>query len=378
MKNSKKALTVILAAAMSTSLLAACGSSSSSSTTAASSASATSSAAATSSEAAAPAASGETVTFRVSSQHAETNQSYTTLKALCDEVTELTDGRVQFELYANSTLGAAAENLTMLDNDVCDICWTSAAFFAGQFPISNSLELPMMGIQNSIDATNIYWDLMETYPEAFSEFDDYYVWTAYTAPATIVGVTNKQIASISDLAGLNLRSSAGVNSDVVSAWGAAPLSIAPSDLYMSLEKGVADGYLFNASTLDSWKLGELTQCAFDCQLGYSQIFVLMSLDDYNKLSDEDKAIMDQVGKRAGSIMEAENTEAEAQTAIDNYLARGGDVTYNVLSSDDTLYQELKAPLDPIIQQWVADTTTDSFDTQQIVDFISEKAAEYAG
>ncbi len=320
------------------------------------------------------AADEDTVTLRFSSQHAETNSTYLAIQHLADEVFEKTEGRVKIEIYGNSQLGAATENLTMLDTDVCDMVWTSSAFFAGQFPYSEAMELPMMGIKNSIDGTNIYWDVMEKFPEQFTEFDDYYVWCAYVAPATCIGATNVMIESISDLAGLNLRAAAGNNAAAVTAWGAAPVAIAPSDLYMALQKGVADGWTFNASTLDSWKLGEITKSVIDCGLSYSQIFMLASKDDIEKLSEEDQAVLAEVGGRAGSLYMAEQTEQEANDAIKHYTEAGG--TFTVVGEGDALYEELAAPLAGIVDEWIARVSTDDFDATQVVEFIKERVAEY--
>ena len=322
----------------------------------------------------ASAADEDTITLRLSSQHAETNSTYLAIQHLADEVFEKTEGRVKIDIYGNSQLGAASENLTMLDTDVCDVVWTSSAFFAGQFPYSEAMELPMMGIKDSIDGTNIYWDIMEKFPEQFTEFDDYYVWCAYVAPATCIGTTNVMIESMSDLAGLNLRAAAGNNAAAVTAWGAAPVAIAPSDLYMALQKGVADGWTFNASTLDSWKLGELTKCVVDCGLSYSQIFMLASKDDIEKLSPEDQAVLAEVGGRAGSIYMAEQTQKEADDAIEHYKAAGG--TFKAIGEGDALYEELAAPLANIVDEWVERVSTDDFDATQVVDFIKERVAEY--
>lgn len=322
-----------------------------------------------------PSGSAEPVVLRLATQHADTNSTTVAMQTLADQVYEKTEGRVIIEIYGNNTLGAASEALTMLDTGVCDLVWTSSAFFAGQFPYSEALELPMMGIVDGVEGTEIYWDLMETYPEQFTEFDDYYMWTAYTAPATIVGVATKMVENADDLKGLNIRAAAGANASIVSAWGAAPVSIAPSDLYMSIQKGVADGFLFNASTLDSWKLGELTKHVVNIGLGYSQIFILGSKDAISKLSAEDQAILNEVGGRVGSIYLAEKTEEEANIAIENFTAIGG--TYSVYTEGDTLYDALKAPLSSIVEDWVSRVSTDSFDATQIVNFIAEKAGTYA-
>lgn len=319
--------------------------------------------------------SSDPVVLRLSGQHAETNDTTVAIQVLADEVKERTEGRVVIEIYPGNTLGNPTEGLTMLDTGVCDMVWTSPAFFAGQFPMSECLEVPMLGITDGVMATEIYWDVMEKYGDQFTEFDSYYPWILYGAASTIVGTRSTIVNSVSDLKGLTLRTSAGTNASIATNWGASPASVAPPDLYMALEKGTVDGFLFNASTLNSWKLGELTECCVDMGLGYSQCFILCSKDSIAKLSPEDQAILAEVGGRAGSIYMAECTEKEAGRAIDEFTAAGG--TYKIIRDGDPLYAELKEPLASVTADWVARVSSGSFDAQQVVDFMTDAVANYA-
>ena len=99
-----------------------------------------------------------------------------------------------------------------------------------------------------------------------------------------------------------------------------------------------------------------------------------SKDDIEKLSPEDQAVLAEVGGRAGSIYMAEQTQKEADDAIEHYKAAGG--TFKAIGEGDALYEELAAPLANIVDEWVERVSTDDFDATQVVDFIKERVAEY--
>ncbi len=286
---------------------------------------------------------------------------------MANRIMEATEGRVNIEVYHGGTLGSYADGLTMLETGVCDILWTSTALFAGQFPYTEVLSIPALGISTAQEATDIYWDLKEEFPEEFDpEFEDYYLWMAHSMPAVTLGTASKEVKGLGDLKGLNLRAAAGPAATTATLWGASPVSMSPADMYLSLEKGVIDGYIFDGAGIHTWGLAELTDHVYDMGLGYTIAMILMSPSAYNSLTEEDQAIFDELGGRVGSQVGAEFVQNEADE-----LFAGMD-NYNILEAGDSLYEELKAPLTTMAEDWAASTENG----QAVIDYIGERVAYY--
>ena len=311
------------------------------------------------------------VVLKMAEHNADGTFHAKTLEYLADQVYQESKGRIQIDIYNNGVLGAVTEGLTMLDTGVCDIFWASTAFFANQFPYSEFTDLPSLGMDDAIMATNVWWDVFEKYPELFEkEYEGYHVWCQYDGPALCVG-TSKHLDSPEDLKGLNLRAAAGAPAKIAAAWGANPTTVSPADLYMAMQKGVVDGYMFALAGAASLSCDDLTDTAVDVSLGYTPVIYLMSQAAWDSLSPEDQEVMNNVGNRVGSIYSAEQAEiatAETIENIPNYI--------HPESEDDEWYQALQGPLSDLTEEWVAANSTDDFDAQELIDFAMERVAYY--
>lgn len=286
------------------------------------------------------------------------------IDAFCASVGEATEGRVTITAHHDAVLGAAGDALSMISSGIADIVWTSTAIFKGQFPYSDIMSLPMLGLSSAVDGTQAVYDLLEQYPEAFEkEYSEYHLLMMHMSPANIVG-TKKAISSISDLAGLNIRAGAGSPTEMVTAWGAAPVAVATPDLYTSLQKGVIDGYVFDGSGINTWGLAELTGCMIDAGFGFNVCPVLMSQKAWNSISAEDQEIINGLAGRVGSLLLAEAMDAEAAEMVNGYTGE-----YIKCVPGDDMYEQLKAPLEAYVAQWAETMTTDTIDAIAMVDYL---------
>jgi TRAP-type C4-dicarboxylate transport system substrate-binding protein len=285
----------------------------------------------------------------------------------CANVYEATEGRVKIDAYHDAVLGSAGDALSLLESGAADLVWTSGGIFNGQFPYSDIMSLPMLGLPNARIGTEVMWDLLDRFPEAFApEYANYRALIHHVMPPLVIG-TKKSVQSVSDLAGLNLRASAGNPTAMVNLWGAAPVAIATPDLYTSLQKGVVDGYVFDGAGINTWGLAELTQCTVDAGLGFVPCMILMSPKAWDSVPAVDQQIMTEVGGRQGSLKFVDWLQDEADELFASYEESGAE--YYFYQPGDPFYEELKAPLVAYVDEWAASMTTDTVDARAMVDYI---------
>lgn len=355
MKNMKKLLVLVLALAMAL-CLCACGSKPTSAPAGPDSN--------PSSSNADNSANTETITLKWGDHYPSGTPGALAIDAFAASVGEATEGRVVVKTYHDAVLGSAGDALSMVSSGVADIVWTSSAIFNGQFPYTDMLSLPMLGIGDAMGGTNAIWDLYEQYPDAFAEeYANYHVLMLHCSPANILGTTTV-INTVDDIAGLNIRAGTGSPTAVATLWGATPVAIATPDLYTSVQKGVVDGYIFDGSGINTWGLAELTNTMIDVGLGYNVCPVLMNLDAWNSISAEDQEIINNLACRTGSLALAAAMQGEADGMVENYSG-----VYNKYAPGDAEYEALKTPLVSYVDEWAQNMTTDSIDARAMVDLI---------
>lgn len=313
--------------------------------------------------------------YRLSLSFHDSSQAVKTqfVQKWADDVKEATDGRVEITVYAGGTIASSTDALDAVKQRTADmaICFTS--FFPGQFPLTEVVSLPMTGISNAVQATNVLWDLWEESEELQAELADYKVLMLYANPNNIIGTT-KPVYTADDMKGLKLRVSSGTPSDMSAAWGATPMSISSSEIYQSVEKGVLDGYLIDYTGVNAWTLYEVTDYYTEMPFYVAPWTLLMNMDSWNELPEDLQEIIDSLSTRERSLDFSEVSEQEAdetrEKAVNEYGA-------TIINPDEEQYATFLPAAEEYRADWVEKYGTDSFDAQAYVDRTLELAEKYA-
>ena len=96
------------------------------------------------------------------------------------------------------------------------------------------------------------------------------------------------------LKGLKIRT-ASLVAPLVKAYGGAPVTLPPGEIYTSLQKGVIDGFTLVAVGLKDYKIYEVAGYLARPTFGYISTTIFMNLDKYNRLTDQEKQWVDAAG-----------------------------------------------------------------------------------
>lgn len=313
--------------------------------------------------------------YRLSLSFHDSSQAIKTkfVQEWADEVKEATDGRVEITVYAGGTIASATDALDAIKQRTCDmaVCFTS--FFPGQFPLTEVVSLPMVGISNAIQATNVLWDLWEYSPNLQEELDDYKVLMLYTNPNNIIGTTSP-VYTADDMKGLKLRVSSGTPADMSIAWGATPMTISSAEIFQSLEKDVIQGYLIDYTGVNAWSLYEVTDYYTEMPFYVAPWALLMNIDSWNELPADLQEIINGLCERDRSLAFAEVNEQEAndtrEIAINEYGATIIEPTEEQLAS-------FQPAATAYATDWVKKFSSTSFDADDYVKHTLEFAELYA-
>lgn len=283
-------------------------------------------------------------------------------QAWADKIYEDSNGRVKITIFAGSTLGAPTDGLNMVETGITDILWSFTGFFNKEFPATDVISLPMIGFRNAEDTVDVYWDLYESRPEIQKEFEGLKVLTLYAHPPAALG-TNKLVETVADMKNVKVRVPTGPATDVITTWGAAPVTIPTPEIYQSLEKNVIEGFTFDWSGIKAFKLNEPIDYFLDFNLYAGPMFIVINEDKWNELPAD---LQDIIWANSGREFSHYFCQQEDAT-VTEFIAEIQTAGKTVTTPTDEAMAEFKAGADSVITAWIKSMGDQGYDGQGLYD-----------
>jgi TRAP-type transport system periplasmic protein len=119
--------------------------------------------------------------------------------------------------------------------------------------------LPMMPFTSAKQASGIFWQLYEKYPTLRDEFKDNHVLLTFASQPYFLITNKKQVKTMEDIKGLQIRVVAGPPIDMMKLVGAVPVTKGMPDTYLALQKGEIDGMAANWEAMLSFRQYEVVK-----------------------------------------------------------------------------------------------------------------------
>ncbi len=296
------------------------------------------------------------------------------LQSWIDKVYEATDGHVKITLYDNATLSAATDIGDNVKAGSVDIGWLYTSYYPNQFPLSDVINLPMQGFGDPVVSTEVLWALHDKYSQVEDEWSDFKLLMLYGNPGMIFASADKAITQKSDLKGMALRCPSGAITDVLAAWGASPITMAPPDIYEAMEKKNVDGYIFEPAGICNFSLEEITKYYTDYPLYDGPFALIMNKDQWNALPEEYQKAIDGVSGKEASLGAAKAFADDVAAKRQQIVDAGG----QFVELSDEAVSELKVDADNYADTWVNNMSKDGFDAAAYLDDAKAFAEQFAG
>ncbi|WP_077213095.1 TRAP transporter substrate-binding protein DctP [Bacillus dakarensis] len=317
----------------------------------------------------------ETVTLKVGTYFANTSQMYTLVTdPWMKRVTELTEGKVQFEAYPGEQLGKAHDMLNLTRDGVMDIGVFPTSYFPDNMPISSALSgLPNLS-ETSQQGTLAYRDLLAE-SEEILEID--YLKNGvrplftHVSPTYEVWTTGKEIRLPEDLKGQKVRTPGGVANDVYEYMGVTPVAVSHTETYEALDKGVIDAVSYYSIAVDSSGTDEILRYAIFPHIGTAihalsineKVWSSLSEDVQKAMIQASNELMDSVGVLYDEDTIRINTEFEES---------GG--TIAELTEEEL--GQWRSLLDKFNEEWLEKNGSGDIPYEQVLNTYKEKLEQY--
>jgi TRAP-type C4-dicarboxylate transport system substrate-binding protein len=192
--------------------------------------------------------------------------------------------------------------------------------------------------------TEIYKELLNKYPELQKDFGDLKMIYGHFLPGIQLHTTEKAIIIPADMKGMKLLATGEDLTKALSLLGSDPIETSPTDYYMELDKGLAEGIFQHIPAVDSFQLSSLLH--YHTILGYSGVgmvflYEFMNMERWNSLPPDLQQIILEEGEVLDQQTMAMDEELMAQL-LEQWEAKG-DIIHIASQSEMQLWSDLFAP-----------------------------------
>ena len=209
-------------------------------------------------------------------------------------IEERTQGKVKITTYYGAALAPIPETFNSTVSGVADVSEGIAYATPGRFPLTETVMLPELGLETSLNCSRALWHVYKNFPELKKEYAGVKMLWLHVTPAVKLITRKKPVRSLDDLKGLKIRVSGATAVKMGKALGFTPVSMPMGDLYLGLEKGVIDGVALPVEILISRRLGEVSKYVIDIDLGHDTFFVVMNTGIWKRLPADVQKVFEEL------------------------------------------------------------------------------------
>jgi len=217
-----------------------------------------------------------------------------------ESVEELTNGRVQIELYFAESLLEEAEFLAGTKEGTCDMCVVAPGKHIAELPHWAVLETCPYG-PDLVQQIDFYWNLLDEIPELVEDYTNLNQKIfAFSHTPVLAIYTSKPCDTIWDLAGSSIRCYAQPHAVMMEVLGALPVSMPTAEAFTAMQRGTIDGTLTTFEAGYRFRFHEAVKGVTilylsDMSPNSSNPFSI-NIDSFNKLSEADQKVLMDCGE----------------------------------------------------------------------------------
>ncbi len=253
------------------------------------------------------------------------------MRPWAERINEEAKGLVKIQEFDGFVL---ANNLNAYDrvmSDVIQITWANQTYEQGQFPGTDVVSLPL----TATDSEQVSVALWRLYADGTlaKEYSNLHPFLLIGVPQQGIQTRTKPVKTLEDVRGLRLIAGGKMNTEGVTAIGAAPLSINVGDMYEALQRSTADGCIMPYTAFNPFKLDEVTKYHLEVPFGSAGAMVFMSKTKWDSLPPAVQKIFDDNSGEAASRAFAKVWDAENKRERDVLMHAPGHTVTALTSAE---------------------------------------------
>ena len=287
-----------------------------------------------------------------------------------EKIAELVSEKTGGAFTMNISYGGLSKNTENLDGisigafEMAQIC---AGYHTDKNPAVTVLELPFLGV-NTLEEEVAVSNAVYAHPSVKADFERWGAMTLMTSPMpqyNLVG-TGEARDTLDKMQGMRVRATGGLG-NAFKAIGAVPTSVTSSEAYNAMEAGVVDTVAFAQHAHLSFRtIDQATWWTENLNPGTVNCPVVVSIDAYNALSDDERAALD------GSVDEAIAYYLENYgKLLDKWETVLAEKNVQKVKFSDTELTAFRAKAAESVQSdWIATMSGQGIPAQELLDLVN--------
>lgn len=283
---------------------------------------------------------GESTILRLALNQTESHPSYIALDNFTQRLDEASDGRLKLDVYANETLGAQAEALQLVSDDIIAMAIVSGTqlenlnqdFRVFNMPsVFDDVDHQMRVINDPAIVGDLYTSL-----EDGSHFT---VIGGFTQGSRHI-YAGKPITTPEEMSGVKIRvQESALHLAMINAMGGSATPMSFGEVYTAMQSGVLDGAENNEVSYVSQKHFEVARHLSMTNHLVGLDYMIINTEVYDSMSEQDRDIFDEQWR----ITYTEHADLWAQATEEAIAeAQAGGATFHEVDAD--AFREVLEPL----------------------------------
>lgn len=221
-------------------------------------------------------------------------------------VNERGKGKIQIKLLGGPEVIPAMEQVKAVKNGTVDMAWLPATYMVSLVPEANCFELTRF-----TPAEERKNGFFENFNEIFAKKANAIYLGRGTPGLNFNLYTNFPVTKLEDFKGKMIRVTPAYK-ELVRSIGASPAAIEPGEVYSALERGVVEGYGWPATGVSDWGWDAKTKYIIEPGFYQVDVFALINKSQWDKLSAEQKKVLNDAAIEMENQMEKHFKELAAK------------------------------------------------------------------
>lgn len=212
-------------------------------------------------------------------------------------VEEKSGGSLDFNFFPSSQIASAKASVDSINQGLAHVSYVVVTTNSDKLPLANISVLPGLGASVT-EMVNAWRSVITDGGPMKDELDANHIvpLTVHMYPPYQLGLKDAKIESPEDFEGLKVRVLGGAQNFAVNSLGAVPVQISAGDAYVALQQGTIDGYMLAVTSIDSYKLQEVsTSITSNGAFSGAAAFIGMNDEFFGGLAPEKQAALRECG-----------------------------------------------------------------------------------
>ena len=269
------------------------------------------------------------------------------MKPWAEEINRRTNGRVVIEYYNPNTICAEADIYDSVRSGVVDMGVANVSRKKGKLPLLEILDLPFL-FTSAESGSVAAWRLWNEFPAMQKETDDVHVISLHVGAPSQIQTTGAPAMSDADMAKLKIAAYAASYADVAKALGASPVTVGPTDIYLSMQRGQTDAAFATYAYMRTTKIYETARHTYEANINCGGMYVTMNREVWASLPDDVKQIINELSGENYARMVGRAIDQSCRDDLEFMKTKGQKVS--VVPAE--VVEGWKKRCEGIVQEWI--------------------------